>query len=850
MATTHLKKVEIKNLDLNTTASLAMDGTLEKSHNVRYSSNGVENVCNFKLKEKIKNSNGFQIIHIHEGNYIAIDSASNIHHVEINLYSIVSKKLIESSVNRSSLSIHHFGNILIITHADKQSQHLLKNDNYTKLNISEITPLDTPQITYTYKTSTPLNQTTPSLIFGYNSAIDINKEYISTIAEITNADYIYGAFYMIFAYRLMDGSIIKASRAIQALSESKPDTGNAYISQKRNIEFPDGKTYNYAYCKETVGCQPTITFNIDPTTINHDLISSIVIFATRPEQIYDFNATHTKFNSHAPDNTNDRIKLNANMFHESSICDYAKKPFYEIEEIVISSSFSGEVKTTLTWNKHFKDIEHNTIYTPSFSIHNTLHRKMMEYNGRLHTFHQTTKFYNSTPLIIDTPTYKYGNNIYNKTTLPNGYTLQFTTIVNTGSSTIEVSAPPCTHYYYHNFDQPPTRDSISHIIPIDNFVSYPDHRAQTINIYLTYGGNRQLIKQLSLTSSMANNIAYYNNSLSSNYASTDIIKFDPNNFTPTEAIKNDENSYTTKNKIMVSLQDNPFVFEPRNCYDIETEECEIYSLTTSADQLTETSYGQHPLLIFTSKGIFAMEQGTGEVLYSRTILLTKEAQYPNTQNITLNGVVFYTTDNEVRAFTSRSSSCVSKVLEPCLDIASENNNIFQFLKEAHLCSIAWYNEIMLINNNYTHAYTYSLKSNSWSTRDLSAIFIDQNTLIENQNIISLNQREDHTLPLLPHICTTPLKLSTTNLKKIEYLAPQISTKPNSPLSTTLWASNNLRDWYIVGSSEFGFKIGRCGASWRYFKTEIKATGTPLTDYYLYIWAIEIKYTIKYLNIIN
>ncbi|MEG1650065.1 MAG: hypothetical protein RR277_09265, partial [Rikenellaceae bacterium] len=344
---------------------------------------------------------------------------------------------------------------------------------------------------------------------------------------------------------------------------------------------------------------------------------------------------------------------------------------------------------------------------------------------------------------------------------------------------------------------------------------------------------------------MANNLAYYNKLHDSTYATHSRIVFDPDRFTPTSNNKTDENLFVTKNKIMVSLQNNPFVFEPKNCYDIETDECEIYSLTTSADQITENSFGQHPMLVFTSKGIFALEQGTGEVLYSRTVLLNKNQQYPNTQNITMSGIVFYTTENEVVALSSRKSNSVSKVIEPCLDLLPIDDNIFVYLREARLCALTWYDEIMLINSSYSYAYTYSIKSNSWATRDISAVYIDPNTLMENGNIISITACEDRNHPLLPHIKTNALKLGTDNMKKVEHLSPQLSMKTNSPLTIMLWASNNLKDWYVVGSSEFGEKIGRCGASWRYFKTELAAKGAPAPDYFLYIWAFDIKYTIKY-----
>ncbi|MEG1650064.1 MAG: hypothetical protein RR277_09260, partial [Rikenellaceae bacterium] len=132
----------------------------------------------------------------------------------------------------------------------------------------------------------------------------------------------------------------------------------------------------------------------------------------------------------------------------------------------------------------FTDIEYGALFTPSFSIHDTLHAKMIEYNGRLHTYCQTTKLYSGTPLTATLPTFQYGNIVYHKKDFIGGKELLFTTTLRVGSTEVEVKAPPCNYYYY---DPNLPRNGYNFIIPIDNFISYPDHRAESINVYITKG---------------------------------------------------------------------------------------------------------------------------------------------------------------------------------------------------------------------------------------------------------------------------------------------------------------------------------------------------------------------------
>lgn len=69
-----------------------------------------------------------------------------------------------------------------------------------------------------------------------------------------------------------------------------------------------------------------------------------------------------------------------------------------------------------------------------------------------------------------------------------------------------------------------------------------------------------------------------------------------------------------ENKIKVSQTSNPMVFENKNTYLVSNGK--ILNMATNAMRVSEGQFGQYPLYVFTTKGIYAMNIGGGEVLYS------------------------------------------------------------------------------------------------------------------------------------------------------------------------------------------------------------------------------------------
>jgi hypothetical protein len=84
------------------------------------------------------------------------------------------------------------------------------------------------------------------------------------------------------------------------------------------------------------------------------------------------------------------------------------------------------------------------------------------------------------------------------------------------------------------------------------------------------------------------------------------------------------------NKIKVSELNNPFLFPNANAYQVG--DGAILALATNAMNVSDQNYGQHPLFVFTTRGVWTLNVGTGEVVYTTT-------SSPTSEEIPVSGIV-------------------------------------------------------------------------------------------------------------------------------------------------------------------------------------------------------------------
>lgn len=75
----------------------------------------------------------------------------------------------------------------------------------------------------------------------------------------------------------------------------------------------------------------------------------------------------------------------------------------------------------------------------------------------------------------------------------------------------------------------------------------------------------------------------------------------------------DSTTYRESDTVVVSSQNNPIFFSPENSYRIGGN---VRSVVPNSGEISDVQYGQYPLSVFTDNGVYAMQQGSGKILYA------------------------------------------------------------------------------------------------------------------------------------------------------------------------------------------------------------------------------------------
>ncbi|MDR0823908.1 MAG: hypothetical protein LBN74_02365 [Prevotella sp.] len=141
------------------------------------------------------------------------------------------------------------------------------------------------------------------------------------------------------------------------------------------------------------------------------------------------------------------------------------------------------------------------------------------------------------------------------------------------------------------------------------FLSYPDSRAKRITIYRRSGGNWYQVFSRPLEKHNFLNLSYFlNDGLLPIVENVSPVLIDQLPDTNTVVTTNEPN------KVKVSELNNPLNFPSINTYRIGNGT--ILAIATNAMNVSDRNYGQYPVFIFTTQGIWTLNVGSGEVVYS------------------------------------------------------------------------------------------------------------------------------------------------------------------------------------------------------------------------------------------
>jgi hypothetical protein len=417
-----------------------------------------------------------------------------------------------------------------------------------------------------------------------NKAMDIfvNGGTVDGSPFEAQGPHLFDACYIRYAFRLYDGTLTKHSPPILVLPSKK-------ISELKIVNLKAGDTSSIgsgAYV-QIFGYRIKIETEYYPSGFSdwYDIIKSVDLFMSAPlgissaENIKDFFKA-SESNKDTP------------LVDTSSVLERAKvmTPLFFLRSLTVSVGYSLTDYVPGPDDKPIFEslLQQEVMSDDNFSHHNYGANASYVYNSRLHLADIKTSFFTGYDLKFF---HWYGsyNGIANIS--PGTFDMMMEIIINAGGITKTI---------YKKLEFISFFGSA--------VISYPDARATQINLYYVHQANWEKFLDIRLTPHDSLNIAYYINQK--------LEPFRPGTYSAIGEKTQDveDLTFTEANKIKVSELNNPMFFSNRNVYTVG--DGDILAMATNSMNVADQNYGQHPLYVFTTQGIWTLSIGSGEVTYS------------------------------------------------------------------------------------------------------------------------------------------------------------------------------------------------------------------------------------------
>lgn len=281
------------------------------------------------------------------------------------------------------------------------------------------------------------------------------------------------------------------------------------------------------------------------------------------------------------------------------------------------------------------------------------------------------------------------------------------------------------------------------------------------------------------------------------------------------------------NAINVSDQYNPFVFPVEYSYAFSGE---VLDIATSYLPISATQVGQYPLTVFTSVGIFALEQGSGSVLYGNIIPL--QPLVIKGKSISTPVGTFFISSKNLYLLSGRDAADVSRPLMGETDSStkalntykalccSSDNDLYDFtdalskfdfediISDISLVYDQLQNELYISSNNESVKYSYVLNLVTklfhkvpfkFKGSRISSRYALQ--LTNHTDIVNLFEERDTLYqPILLQSRPMSLEAFYTHIQRIMMLIDTVVVDEQY-LFLSVFGSNNLSDWECIISSQ-------------------------------------------------
>ncbi len=323
-----------------------------------------------------------------------------------------------------------------------------------------------------------------------------------------------------------------------------------------------------------------------------------------------------------------------------------------------------------------------------------------------------------------------------------------------------------------------------------------------------------------------------------------------------ENYKTNTNALPYSSVVKVSEAENPLIFPAKN--SVQVGSSIINALTANTRPISEGQFGDAPLYAFTDEGVWVLMLGEEGTYIARQPANRDICSNPK-GILQIDDAVLFPTERGIMMQRGRESECITDVLDDYpfdfLSIYSHStkdktypNKLLalgnipesdvkyvrfrKYLEEAGMIYDYYDSRIIVFNPNYTYAYVYSLKSNMWGTmhnvfNKRVNIYPESYATNKEGNILDVYVKEPtENVPFF--ICSRPLTFGQDSYKTMFDCITRgyFSSIQAGKCGMVLFGSNDLVNWYYVGSSVNMYLRNIVGSPYKYFRLALMGNLAP------------------------
>lgn len=744
--------------------------------------------------------------------------------------------------NTDITSITSMGNVLVICTTSGVFYSIFSNRKYTMLgnkmpSLPSITITEQPYSSSSnqgFSASKTINTTKtkptrsrqPDRGDDYSASDSyILNEFYSLIygnlESLYDSNYFVFPFFVRIAYNLFDGSVVCHSAPILVLS-------NNLDILLTSDGYSVGNEYNVTKLSINGFAPSRVTLSFDEKTDIEswaDIITSIDIYISQPIYTLNMDSRGLQVTSIITEYDGGR----------NPIAGYTK---YVVDKNITTKQIADKIKENSTFYKvetiPIKNVkEKNTVIisTEKIKKQTLALQELMPDDFRTHCINHAGG------------AYAYNNriNLFNiKTSLFSGFNIEyFDTIIKTKlSGTNEKNTPNCrisddgvtsiaVYIKKEDGQTAIVKTSQMGTFKMPRYFYYPESKAYKA---VVTSGLKSI--EVPLETHLGLNGAQY---LSDTIKEKDISGA----FIAVEEIDSD---IYAANQIKTSEINTPFFFKAINTYAIGTGK--ILAISSATKALSQGQFGQFPLYVFTTEGIWAMEVSSIGT-YSARQPATRDVCNNPESIIQLDGAVAFTTDQGIMILSGSDSICISTALDGVpfdkTKLASFDKLIAhvdqtemplsyipfnEFLKDCKMAYDYPNSRIVLFNPELSYSYVYNIKSKCWtiiseSFKGALNTYPDSYLSKKNGEVVNLSSADElRTINAI--IVTRPIKLDAPDLLKTITQSIHRGVFGRDKVKTVLYGSRDCITFVPIASSSDHTIRSVHGSPYKYFRYVIIA----------------------------